>query len=169
MIRGTGDGLNVVLNVAATLIVFVALVALADRLLGLLPAVAGAPVSIERGLGIVFAPLAWAVGLPWSEAATGGRLFGTKLVLTEFTAFIDLGKLGAGALSPRSRMIMTYGLCGFANIASVGINVAGFGVLAPNRRQEVQALVWKALLAGFLATCMTASVVGLLPASLFGL
>lgn len=168
VIKGTGDGLNVALNVGAALIVFVALVALANFALKLLPDVGGAPVSIERILGVLFAPLAWAVGIPWDEAATGGRLFGTKLVLTEFTAFIELAKLPAGALSERSRMIMTYGLCGFANVASVGINVAGFGVLAPDRRGEVNGMVWKALLAGFLATCMTASVVGALPAGLFG-
>ena len=167
VIKGTGDGLAVVLNVSATLIVFVALIALADRMLGALPAVAGAPPSIERGLAVVFRPLAWAIGLPWNEAAKGGELLGVKLVLTEFTAFIRLGGVPAGVLSDRSRMIMTYALCGFANIASVGINVAGFGVLAPNRRAEVQGLVWKALLAGFLATCMTAAVVGVLPPGLF--
>jgi concentrative nucleoside transporter, CNT family len=145
----------------------VALVALADRILGAFPPVNGAPLSIERGLAVVFRPLAWAIGLPWGEAATGGKLLGVKLVLTEFTAFIQLGGMAAGELSPRSRMILTYALCGFANIASVGINVAGFGVLAPNRRAEVQALVWKALLSGFLATCMTAAVVSLLPPALF--
>ena len=134
VIKGTGDGLAVVLNVAATLIVFVALIALADRILAAFPPVAGAPVSIERGLAIVFHPVAWALGLPWGEAAVGGRLLGVKLVLTEFTAFIQLGAIPAGELSERSRMIMTYALCGFANVASVGINVAGFGVLAPNRR-----------------------------------
>ena len=168
LIRGTGDGLQVVLNVAATLIVFVALIALVDRLLALLPLLGGAPVSIERLLGAVFTPLAWALGLPAREAAQGGRLLGVKLVLTEFSAFIELGKLAPGAFSDRSRMIMTYALCGFANVASVGINVAGFGVLAPGRKLEVQGLVWKALLAGFLATCMTASVVGALPPALFG-
>ncbi len=167
LIRGTGDGLQVVLNVAATLIVFVALIALADQALRLLPPVAGAPVSIERALGAVFTPLAWSLGLPWREAGVGGQLLGVKLVLTEFSAFIRLGAIGAGELSPRSRMIMTYALCGFANLASVGINVAGFGVLVPGRRAEVQALVWRALLAGFLATCMTASLVGALPAALF--
>ena len=152
---------------AATLIVFVAVVALADRLLSLLPAVNGAPISIERGLGILFTPLAWAVGVPWSEAPVGGRLLGVKLVLTEFTAFIQLGALPPDALSERSRIIMTYALCGFANVASVGINLAGFGVLVPERRTEVQGMVWKALLAGFLATCMTAAVVALLPPTLF--
>jgi len=167
VIRGAGDGLTVVLNVAATLVVFVALVTIVDQLLAFLPPVAGAPVSIERGLGAMFTPLAWAIGLPWNEAHTGGWLLGVKLVLTEFSAFIQMSQLPAAALSPRSRMIMTYALCGFANIASVGINVAGYSVLAPDRRGEVMSLVWKAMLAGFLATCMTASVVAALPSSLF--
>jgi CNT family concentrative nucleoside transporter len=167
LIRGTSDGLQVVLNVGATLVVFVALIAMADRLLGGLPAVGGAPVSVERALGLVFSPLAWCLGIPWSEAPAAGSLLGVKLVLTEFSAFIQLAHLPASALSARSRMIMTYALCGFANIASVGINVAGFGVLTPDRRGEVIAMIWKALIAGFLATCMTASVVGALPGALF--
>jgi CNT family concentrative nucleoside transporter len=168
LIKGTGDGLQVVLNVAATLVVFVSIIALADKMLGLLPSVAGAPISIERGLGILFTPLAWAIGIPWHEAAAGGRLLGVKFVLTEFTAFIQLGSIPHDVLSDRSRMIMTYALCGFANVASVGINLAGFGVLVPERRSEVQGMVWKALLSGFLSTCMTAAVVALLPTGLFG-
>jgi CNT family concentrative nucleoside transporter len=168
LIKGTSDGLTVVLNVGATLIVIVALVSIADRLLALFPAVGGQPLGIARGLGVVFAPLAWSLGIPWSEAHTAGALLGTKLVLTEFSAFIQMAKIGPQALSERSRMIMTYALCGFANIASVGINVAGYSVLAPARRDEVIALVWKAMLAGFLATCMTASIIGALPSSLFG-
>ena len=168
LIRGTSDGLTVVLNVGATLIVIVALVSIADRLLGLLPAVGGQPLGMVRIFGAVFAPLAWSLGIPWSEARTAGSLLGTKLVLTEFSAFIQMAKIGPQALSERSRMIMTYALCGFANVASVGINVAGYSVLAPDRRDEVIALVWKAMLAGFLATCMTASIIGALPASLFG-
>jgi CNT family concentrative nucleoside transporter len=167
VIRGAGDGLSVVLNVAAALIVFVALVTMADRILGMLPYIGGAPLSLQRGLAIVFTPLAWAIGLPASEAHKGGFLLGTKLVLTEFTAFIDLGATPAAELSQRSRTIMTYALCGFANIASVGITTAGFGVLSPERRSEVLALAWKALLAGFLATCMTASIIGLMPEALF--
>ena len=167
VIKGTTDGLQVVLNVGASLIVFVALIALADKLLGMFPPINGAPISIERGLGILFTPVAWLIGVPWHEAAAGGRLLGVKLVLTEFTAFIQLGSLPAGVLDERSRMIMTYALCGFANIASVGINLAGFGVLVPERRAEVQGLVWKALLSGFLATCMTAAIVALLPSGLF--
>ena len=165
--HGIGDGLQVVLNVGATLIVFVAFVAIADKLLGLLPPIGGAPVTIERGLGLVFAPLAFVIGVPWSEAGTAGGLLGVKLVLTEFSAFIKLGAIPAGQISERTRTLMTYALCGFANVGSVGINVSGFSVLAPDRRGDVLALVWKALIVGFLATCLTASVVGLMPQSLF--
>ena len=170
VIRGIGDGLQVVLNVGASLIVFVALVSLADRLLGaILPAWDGQPVSVERLLGVLFTPLAFAIGAPAHEAAAAGRLLGVKLVLTEFSAFIQLGRTPAGVISEHTRIILTYAICGFANIASVGITASGFAVLAPERRQEVFSLVWKALFAGFLATCMTASVVGTLPDALFGL
>jgi CNT family concentrative nucleoside transporter len=168
LIRGTGDGLQIVLNVGATLVVFVALIAMVDGLLGLAPAVGGAPLSVERGLGVLFSPLAWAMGIPWREAPAAGGLLGAKLVLTEFTAFIDMAKLAPGVLSERSRVMMTYALCGFANIASAGINVAGYAILVPERRGEVIALVWKAMAAGFLATCMTAAIVGALPQSLYG-
>lgn len=167
VIRGTGDGLTVLLNVAATLVVFVAFIALLDKFLLVIPAIDGAPVTVERVLGYVFSPVAFAIGVPWSEAHAAGGLLGVKLVLTEFTAFIDLSQIAAGVLSERSRMLMTYALCGFANIASVGITVSGFSVLVPDRRREIIGLAWKALLAGFLATCMTAAVVGLLPMSLF--
>ena len=156
------------LNVAATLIVFVAIVAMLNGLLGLLPNVGGAPPSVERGLGVVFAPLAWAMGVRWADAPTAGSLLGVKLVLTEFTAFIRMGAMPAAAIDERTRVIMTYALCGFANIASVGITVSGFSVLVPTRRKEIIGLAWKALLAGFLATCLTASVVGAMPSSLFG-
>lgn len=167
VIRGTGDGLTVLLNVAATLIVFVAFMALLDRVLTVLPAVDGSPVTVERALGYVFAPLAYAIGVPWAEAHAAGGLLGVKLVLTEFTAFIDLSQSSTGAVSPHARIIMTYALCGFANIASVGITVSGFSVLAPGRRAEIVGLAWKALIAGFLATCLTASLVGLAPPGLF--
>jgi CNT family concentrative nucleoside transporter len=168
LIKGTGDGLQIVLNIAATLIVFVALVAMVNGLLALAPPLAGAPMSVERGLGVIFAPLAWSLGIRWADAPTAGSLLGVKLVLTEFTAFIRMAALPAGLIADRTRVIMTYALCGFANIASVGINVAGYSVLVPERRREVMGMVWKAMLAGFLATCLTASVVGLMPSSLFG-
>ena len=146
---------------------FVSLVAMIDGALGLLAPVGGAPLSLERGFGFVFSPLAWCLGIPWKEAPAAGSLLGVKLMLTEFTAFIDLAKLGPAVISDRTRIIMTYALCGFANIASVGINVAGYSILVPSRQKEVMGMVWKAMLAGFLATCMTASVVGVLPSGLF--
>ncbi len=169
VIRGTGDGLTVVLNVAATLIVFVAFIALLDKMLTIIPPIAGQPVTVERGLGYLFQPLAFAIGVPWEEAHAAGGLLGVKLVLTEFTAFIDLANFATGPLSPHSRIIMTYALCGFANVASVGITVTGFGVLAPQRRKEIIGLAWKALVAGFLATCLTAAIVGLAPPALFAI
>jgi len=168
LIRGTSDGLQIVLNVGATLIVFVALVAMVNGILGALPDVGGAPLSVERGLGLVFAPLAWMMGIRWADAPTAGSLLGVKLVLTEFTAFIRLAGVPTTAIDERTRVILTYALCGFANIASVGINVAGYSVLVPERRGEVMGMVWKAMMAGFLATCLTASVVGAMPSALFG-
>ena len=167
LIKGTGVGLDISLKIAATLIVFVSLVAMVDGALGLFAPVGGAPLSLERGFGLIFAPLAWCMGVPWKEAQAAGSLLGVKLMLTEFTAFIDLAKLGPAVISDRTRIIMTYALCGFANIASVGINVAGYSILVPSRQKEVMGMVWKAMLAGFLATCMTASVVGVLPSGLF--
>jgi len=168
LIKGTTDGLQIVLSVGATLIVFVALIAMVDSLMGLLPAVGGARLSVERCLGLIFSPLAWIIGIPWREAPAAGSLLGVKLVLTEFTAFLDLSRVSPAVISDRTRIIMTYALCGFANIASVGINVAGYSILVPERRSEVMAMVWKAMAAGFLATCMTAALVGALPARLYG-
>jgi concentrative nucleoside transporter, CNT family len=168
LIKGTGDGLAIVLNVAATLIVFVALVAMVNGILGMFRPLGGAPISVERILGVVFAPLAWALGIRWADAPTAGSLLGVKLVLTEFTAFIRMAAIPTGAIDERTRVIMTYALCGFANIASVGINVAGYSVLVPERRAEIMGMVWKAMMAGFLATCLTASVVGAMPSELFG-
>ncbi|MDX5394002.1 MAG: NupC/NupG family nucleoside CNT transporter [Caulobacteraceae bacterium] len=167
--KGTMDGLTVALNISAILIVFVSFVAIGNGLLGVFPDVLGAPVTIERVLGVVFAPLAWLIGVQWSEAVQAGYLLGVKLMLTEFIAFIQLGAVPAGDMSERTRMIMTYALCGFANIGSVGITVTGMGVLMPERRAEIIGMVWKALVAGFLATCMTAAVVGAMPRELFGL
>jgi CNT family concentrative nucleoside transporter len=169
VMKGTSDGLQIALNVGATLIVFVALATMVDKILGVMPPVGGEPLSIARGLGVVFAPLAWSMGIPWKEAGTAGGLLGVKLILTEFTAFIQMSKTGVTLLDERTRMIMTYALCGFANVGSVGMNVAGFSVLVPHRRQEVLSLVWKAMMAGFLATCLTGSLIGLMPRALFGL
>jgi CNT family concentrative nucleoside transporter len=169
VMKGTTDGLQIALNVGATLIVFIALATMVDKILLALPMVGGEHLSIARILGIVFAPLAWAMGVPWKEAGAAGGLLGVKLILTEFTAFIQMAKTGPELLDPRTRIIMTYALCGFANIGSVGMNVAGFSVLVPQRRQEVLGLVWKAMMAGFLATCLTGSLIGLMPRAWFGL
>ncbi len=166
IVKGTADGLMVVLNISAVLIVFVALVALVNVMLGGFWLFDG-PVTVERMLGWVFMPLAWLTGVEWSEAGKAGWLLGVKLTLTEFVAFIRLGEIPAGEMSERTRMLMTYALCGFANIGSVGITVTGLSVLMPERREEVLGLVWKGLFAGFLATLMTAAVVGAMPAAIF--
>lgn len=166
--KGTMDGLTVVLNISAILIVFVAFVAIGNGVLSIFPDIYGAPITIERILGLVFAPLAWAMGIHWDEALKAGYLLGVKLMLTEFIAFIQLGAVPAGDMTERTRMILTYALCGFANVGSVGITVSGMGVLMPERRNEIIGLVWKALIAGFLATCMTGALVGAMPRELFG-
>ena len=167
IVKGTADGLMVVLNISAVLIVFVALVALVNLMLGGFW-LFGDQVTVERLLGWAFMPLAWLIGVDWSEAGRAGGLLGVKLTLTEFVAFIQLGAVPVEDMSERTRMLMTYALCGFANIGSVGITVTGLSVLIPERREEVLGMVWKALFAGFLTTLMTAAVVGAMPASIFG-
>ena len=127
-----------------------------------------APLTLQRALGWLFMPVAWLTGIKWSEAGPAGLLLGVKLTLTEFVAFIDLGKVSPAVMSERTRMIMTYALCGFANIGSVRITVSGLSVLMPERREEVLGLIWKALFAGFLSTLMTAAIVGAMPAVIFG-
>jgi CNT family concentrative nucleoside transporter len=160
--RGTTDGLALLLNIVAMLIVLVALVALANLGLGLLPDLAGEPVSLQRLLGILLAPFVWLLGIPWSEALTAGSLLGTKTILNEFIAYLNLAGLPDGALSPKSRLIMTYAMCGFANFGSLGIMIGGMGTMAPERRSDIVALGLKSILAGTLATCMTGAIVGLL-------
>ena len=160
--NGTTQGIQLVLNVAAMLIVLVALVALANMILGLVPDLGGAPLTLERIFGWVFAPLAWLIGVPWDEAATAGALLGKKVVLNELLAYADLAKLDAGALSARARLIMVYALCGFANLGSLGIMLGGLGTLVPERRAEIVALGLKSLLAGLMATALTGAIVGLM-------
>jgi len=156
-----------VLNISAVLIVFVALTALVNVMLGGFE-LFGGPVTVERILGWIFMPVAWLTGIEWSEAGKAGWLLGVKLTLTEFVAFIELGKVPAAEMSERTRMIMTYALCGFANVGSVGITVTGLSVLMPERREEVLGMIWKALFAGFLSTLMTGAIVGAMPAAIFG-
>ncbi len=159
--RGTLDGLRLLAYIVAMLVVFVALVSLVNQVLGLLPAVAGAPLSLERVFGWVLAPLAWSIGIPWAEAATAGSLLGTKVVLNEVLAYLRLAEMGPDALGERSRLILTYALCGFANFGSLGIMLGGLTAMAPERRPELVALGLRSVLAGLLATAMTGAVVGL--------
>ena len=161
--RGTLEGLQLLLNIVAMLVVFVALVALANALLALLPSVAGGPLSLERILGWIFAPLAWLIGIPLQEAVVAGNLLGKKTVLNEFIAYLELARLPADELSPRSRLLLTYALCGFANFGSLGIMLGGLSaLLPPERRSELAELGMKSVLAGLLSTCLTAAMVGLL-------
>jgi CNT family concentrative nucleoside transporter len=158
--RGTVEGVQLLIQVIAMLIVFAALVYLANALLALLPALGASPITLQRIFGWLFAPLAWMAGVPWSEAQAGGALLGTKTVLNEFIAYLELAKIPAEALSPRSKLLMTYALCGFANFGSLGILIGGMGAMVPERRGEIVQLGLKSLAAGLLATCMAAAVVG---------
>ncbi len=159
--RGTTDGLQLLLNIVALLIVLVALVTLVNAALGALPEMVGKPLSLERMLGAVMAPLTWLAGVPWAEAQTAGALMGTKTVLNEFLAYLQMAQLPADALSPRSRVIMTYALCGFANFGSLGIMLGGLTAMVPERRDEIVALGLRSIVSGTLATLATAAVVGI--------
>jgi CNT family concentrative nucleoside transporter len=161
VVKGTMDGLHLLLNIVAMLVVMVALVYLANLIIGLLPNMGGQPLSLQRILGLVMAPVVWLFGIPWSEAPTAGYLMGTKTILNELLAFLEMAKLPTGALDDRSRLIMTYALSSFANFGSLGILIGGLGSLAPERRDEVVGLGIKALVAGTLATCMTGAVIGI--------
>ncbi len=159
--RGTADGIQLVANVLAMLVVFVALVALLNGMIGVLPDVAGAPLTLERLLGWLFAPIAWLIGVPWAEASTGGSLLGVKFVLNELLAYLQLASLPAGELSPHSVLVLTYAMCGFANFGTLGIMVGGLLAMMPDRRREVLELAPKTLISGTLATLTTGAVVGL--------
>src|SRR6267143_921314 len=139
---------------AAILIMLVALVYLANAILGLLPDVGGTRVSLQRILGYAMAPVCWLMGLPWPQAITAGSLMGTKTVLNELIAYVDLSKLGPDALDPRSRLIMLYAMCGFANFGSLGIMIGGLGTMAPQRRDEINSLGLKSIVSGTLTTCL---------------
>jgi CNT family concentrative nucleoside transporter len=161
VVKGTMDGLHLLLNIVAMLIVMVALVYLANLLIGLFPDIGDKPLTLQRILGFVMAPVVWLFGIPWPQAQTAGYLMGTKTILNELLAFLEMAKLPTEALDPRGRLIMTYALSSFANFGSLGILIGGLGSLAPERRDEVVALGMKALVAGTLATCMTGAVIGI--------
>ncbi|MBU1210304.1 MAG: nucleoside:proton symporter [Alphaproteobacteria bacterium] len=159
---GTAAGLTLYLNILALLIVFIALVSLINEALTLLPHVAGAPLALQRILGWVFAPLVFLIGIPWPETATAGSLMGIKTVLNEFLAYLEMSKLPAEALSDRSRLVMTYALCGFANFGSLAIMLGGLTTMVPERRGELVELGLRSIVSGTLATLMTGAVVGVL-------
>ncbi len=161
VVKGTMDGLHLLLNIIAMLVVMVALVYLANQLIGLFPDVGNKPLTLQRILGFVMAPVVWLFGIPWSQAQTAGSLMGTKTILNELLAFLEMAKLPQEALDARSRMIMTYALSSFANFGSLGILIGGLGSLAPERRDEIVSLGIKALVGGTLATCMTGAVIGI--------
>jgi CNT family concentrative nucleoside transporter len=160
--KGTRDGVIFLANIVAMLVVLVALVALADSILGLLPNWGGAPVSLQRLFAYAFRPVVWLIGIPVAEIPTAAALMGTKTVLNEFIAYVDMANLPPGALDPHARLIMTYALCGFANFGSLGILVGGMGAMVPERRHEIVALGLRSILSGTLATCMCGAVVGLM-------
>ena len=165
--RGTTDGLNLALNVAAMLISFIALVALLNAILGGIHnglahlGFSWFPESLERIFGVLFAPVAWVIGVPWKDCLTIGNLLGTRMALNEVIAFTMLGAQKA-ALDPRSFTIATFALCGFANLSSIGIQIGGIGALAPNKKGELARLGVRAMLAGTMANLMSASIAGML-------
>jgi CNT family concentrative nucleoside transporter len=160
--KGTLQGVELLLNIIAMLVVLVALVYLMNLILGLFPEFGGKPVTLQRLMGYIMAPIVWLMGIPLSEATTAGALMGTKTILNELLAYLDLSRLEPGTLSPRSMVIMTYAMCGFANPGSLGIMIGGMGTMAPTRRDEIVALGFRSIIAGTLATCMTGAVVGII-------
>jgi len=161
--RGTEDGLKIWLQIVAMLVVMLALVALANQILLLLPPVWGAPLTLERMLGWLFAPVVWLYGVPWNEATAAGSLMGVKTILNELVAYLRLAALPAGTLDPRATLIMIYAMCGFANFGSVGIMIAGMSALMPERRDEIVPLAMRAIVSGTMASGMTGAMIGLLP------
>jgi concentrative nucleoside transporter, CNT family len=161
--RGTEDGLKIWLQIVAMLVVMLALVALVNQILLVFPAVWGAPLTLERMFGWLFAPVVWLYGVPWSEATTAGSLMGVKTILNELVAYLKLAALPPGTLDPRSTLIMIYAMCGFANLGSVGIMIAGMSALMPERRDEIVPLAMRAIVSGTMASGMTGAMIGLLP------
>jgi CNT family concentrative nucleoside transporter len=161
-VKGTTAGLELLLTICAMLIVLIALVHLVNAMLGLLPALAGAPVTLQRLLGYVMAPVCWLMGIPWTEAITAGSLMGMKTILNEFIAYLELVALPADSMSERSRLIMLYALCGFANLGSLGIMIGGLTTMAPERRDDIISLGWKSMVSGTLATCLMGAIIGVL-------
>ncbi|MEM7665018.1 MAG: nucleoside transporter C-terminal domain-containing protein, partial [Pseudomonadota bacterium] len=161
VVKGTMDGMQLFLAVIAVIIVVFALVSLADMALALLPLVGDEPLTLKRIFGWVFAPLMWLIGVPWAEAQAAGGLMGTKAILNEYVAYLELAALPEGTFGPRGLLIVTYALCGVANLASIGLLVSTIGTLCPERRAEAAGLGVKSWFAGNIATAMTGAWIGL--------
>jgi CNT family concentrative nucleoside transporter len=162
--RGAGDGLHLALNIGGMLIAFLALIAMVNGVLGwahALPYMGWLPASLQTFFGYLFAPVAWLMGVSWKDAFTIGNLLGTRLVLNEFVAFLQLGPLQS-QLDPRSFTIATYALCGFANLSSIAIQIGGIGALAPSRKSDLARLGLRAMAAGTMANFMSACIAGML-------
>ena len=160
--RGTQDGLNITLSIAALLLVLISLVTLVNFALTGLPLIGGEFISLERVAGWIFSPIAWGMGIPWSEAQLGGSLLGVKTILNEFVAYVNLAGIDASDLSEKSRLIMLYALCGFANLSSVGILLSGISAMVPERKDDLISVSGKALVGATLASCFTGLVVGII-------
>jgi CNT family concentrative nucleoside transporter len=160
--RGTIQGVSLLINIVAMLIVLVAMVHLVNLVLGLMPDIGSEPITLQRILGVLMAPVVWLMGIPWSESHLAGQLMGTKTILNELIAYLDMSRLPEGSMTARTSIIVTYALCGFANPGSLGIMIGGMGTMVPDRRSEIVSLGFKAVVAGTLAKCMTGAVVGLL-------
>jgi CNT family concentrative nucleoside transporter len=159
---GTMNGLQLLLNIIAMIIVIVALVYLVNATLGMFPDVYGEAITLERILGVLMAPLTMMMGIPWNEAFITGQLMGTKVVLTEFVAYVRFGQIPVEELSERTRIIMTYALCGFANFVSLGIMITGLVTMVPERKVEIMDMGLKSIIAGTIATCTSATLVGII-------
>ena len=160
--RGTADGIVFLANITAMLIVAIACVTLINMALSWLPPIGGAPITLQLLFAYLFRPVMWLIGVPANELATAASLMGTKTVLNEFIAYVDLAHLPQGALSDRSRLIMTYAMCGFANFGSAGIMIGGMSAMCPERKHDIIGLGLRSILSGTLATCMSGAVVGML-------
>ena len=161
IVKGTMDGMQLFLAVIAVIITVFALVALVDSVLAALPLIEGEAISLKRLFGWLFAPFMWLLGVPWAEAQAAGGLMGTKAILNEYVAYLELAALPDGTFSPRSLLIVTYALCGVANLASVGLLVSTIGTLCPERRAEAAGLGMKSWIAGNLTSAMTGAWIGL--------
>ena len=167
--RGVQDGVNMLIAVVAMLLAAVAFVALANMLLGQLPDVGGADLTIGRIFGWLFSPLMWMLGIPWSDALVAGELMGTKAALNELIAYLNLSQVSVDAIEPRTRLMMIYALCGFANFGSVAIMIGGLSAMCPERRDDFADLGLRSMLAGLLTNMLTASLIGLAPLGLLQL